>query len=131
LQCAKCHNHPFDRWTQDDYYRWAGVFAQVQYKVLGNDRRDRNDKHEFDGEQIVWTGGDDEVTNPATNSPAVPRLLGTSDPVPQATDRLDALGAWIARPDHPLFARWGAAWSIPSTISGPPTRPAIPSCSNT
>ncbi len=34
LQCAKCHNHPFDRWTQDDYYNWAGVFARVDYKVL-------------------------------------------------------------------------------------------------
>ncbi len=65
LQCAKCHNHPFDRWTQDDYYRWAGVFARVQYKVLENNRRDKNDKHEFDGEQIVYTGPHERSERPA------------------------------------------------------------------
>src|SRR4030095_10006249 len=53
LQCAQCHNHPFDRWTQDDYYDWAGLFARVDYKVLENRRRDDNDKHEFKGEQVV------------------------------------------------------------------------------
>src|SRR6185369_13286585 len=31
LQCAECHNHPSDRWTQDDYYDWAGLFARVKY----------------------------------------------------------------------------------------------------
>src|SRR6185295_3756834 len=51
--CAQCHNHPFDRWTQDDYYSWAGLFARVQYKVLENNRRDRLDSHEFIGEQVV------------------------------------------------------------------------------
>ena len=34
LQCAKCHNHPFERWTQDDYYDWAGFFARVEYKII-------------------------------------------------------------------------------------------------
>ncbi|OYW24068.1 MAG: hypothetical protein B7Z55_02895, partial [Planctomycetales bacterium 12-60-4] len=46
LQCAKCHNHPFDRWTQDDYYAWGNVFARVDYKILENQRRDQNDSHE-------------------------------------------------------------------------------------
>jgi hypothetical protein len=54
LRCAQCHNHPFDRWTQADYYDWAAVFARVQYKVLENRRRDENDSHEFKGEQIVY-----------------------------------------------------------------------------
>ena len=36
LGCAQCHNHPFDRWTQDDYYGWADVFGRVQYKVFGD-----------------------------------------------------------------------------------------------
>ena len=39
LQCAQCHNHPFDRWTQDDYYGWADVFARVDYRVIENRRR--------------------------------------------------------------------------------------------
>ena len=76
LQCGKCHNHPFERWTQDDYYDWAELFARVQYKIIDNDRRDRNDSHEFDGEQIVWIDGTGDVTNPRTDSAAVPRFLG-------------------------------------------------------
>jgi hypothetical protein len=50
LQCAECHNHPFDRWTQDDYYNWSAIFGQVDYKILDNQRKDKNDKHEFKGE---------------------------------------------------------------------------------
>src|SRR5262249_27709126 len=38
LQCAKCHNHPFDRWTQNDYYSLAAFFARVQYKIVANQR---------------------------------------------------------------------------------------------
>src|SRR5207302_441880 len=66
LQCAKCHNHPFDRWTQDDYYNLAGFFARVQYRIVENNRRDRLDLHEFDGEQIVWMDRESEVTHPRT-----------------------------------------------------------------
>ncbi len=40
LQCAKCHNHPFDRWTQDDYYSWATLFSQIDYELGENKRRD-------------------------------------------------------------------------------------------
>ncbi len=40
LQCAKCHNHPFDRWTQDDYYGWTNFFSRVDYKIIENRRRD-------------------------------------------------------------------------------------------
>lgn len=76
LQCAECHNHPFDRWTQDDYYDWAALFARVQYKVLQNDRRDSNDGHEFKGEQIVYLARRGEINNPRTDKPAVPRMLG-------------------------------------------------------
>ena len=44
IQCAKCHNHPFDRWTQTDYYDWADVFARIDYKILENNRPDGLDK---------------------------------------------------------------------------------------
>ena len=77
LQCAQCHNHPFDRWTQNDYYDWAAVFAKVNYKVLRNDRRDDNDKHEFKGEQIVYLARQAEVKNPRLGKPAHPRVLGS------------------------------------------------------
>ena len=106
LQCAKCHNHPFDRWTQGDYYRWAGFFARVRYKVVENRRRDINDGHEFDGEQIVWMAPDGEVNDPRTDRPMEPCFLG--DPTPALgpeQDRLEELADWITASDNPFFAR--------------------------
>jgi hypothetical protein len=105
LQCAKCHNHPFDRWSQDDYYSWAAWFARVQYKVLENRRRDRNDGHEFDGEQIVYQDRSSEVENPRTGRPASPRLLGVAVPPASDEDRLATLARWIAGRENPLFAK--------------------------
>ena len=105
LQCAKCHNHPFDRWTQDDYYAWASVFAQVKYKVLENKRRDNNDKHEFDGEQVVYTARQGGVTNDRTGQPADPQLLGQTAPLAKDADRLASLATWLAEPSNPWFAR--------------------------
>jgi hypothetical protein len=106
LQCAKCHNHPFDRWTQGDYYRWAGFFARVQYKIVENRRQDQNDGHEFDGEQIVWMAGEGEVKDPRTSQAMEPCFLGESTPaIPADRDRLEELANWIVSPGNPFFAR--------------------------
>jgi len=105
LQCAQCHNHPFDRWTQDDYYDWAALFARVDYKILENNRRDKNDKHEFIGEQIVYLSRKGSVTNPRTEKAAEPRFLGVAKQDFEKQDELEALAAWMTRPDNPLFAR--------------------------
>jgi hypothetical protein len=106
LQCARCHNHPFDRWTQEDYHSLAAFFPRVQYRIIENNRRDRLDKHEFDGEQIVYQDREGEVMHPRTNERLKPRFLGAATPdfAPEA-DRLQALADWIARPDNPFFAR--------------------------
>ncbi|MBS0208515.1 MAG: DUF1549 domain-containing protein [Planctomycetes bacterium] len=104
LQCARCHNHPFDHWTQDDYYRWAGVFARVDYKIVENRRNDRNDKHEFDGEQIVYVTETGEVKNPDTGKDVPAQLLATKKPLDSGADRLESLADWIRQPNHPLFA---------------------------
>jgi hypothetical protein len=115
LRCAQCHNHPFDRWTQDDYYDWAGVFSRLNYKVLENRRRDNNDGHEFKGEQVVYIAGNGEVKNPRTGKPAHARFLGrpAADLIPAAdntgrdspADELDALADWVTSPDNPFFSR--------------------------
>jgi hypothetical protein len=106
LQCARCHNHPFDRWTQNDYHGLSAFFARVQYRIVENNRRDRFDKHEFDGEQIVWQAREGEVTNPRTGETMRPLLLGSPTPALAAdADRLQVLADWIARPDNPFFAR--------------------------
>jgi hypothetical protein len=106
LLCARCHNHPFDRWTQNDYWSLAACFARVQYRIVENRRRDRLDSHEFDGEQIVWMAREGEVKNPRTGEVMPPRFLGAAMPsLGPSSDRLQALADWVARPDNPLFAR--------------------------
>ena len=106
LQCARCHNHPFDVWKQDDYHSLAAFFARVQYRIVENRRRDRLDKHEFDGEQVVWQARTGEVLSPRTGAVLRPRFLGSATPdFPAEADRLRALADWVASPDNPFFAR--------------------------
>jgi hypothetical protein len=106
VACAKCHNHPFDRWTQEDYYGLSAFFARVRTRMLDNQRRDKLDKHELVGEMIVWLDREGEVNHPTREGPMSPRLPGGS--VPQlgaAADRLPALADWLTRRDNPFFAR--------------------------
>jgi len=105
LQCAKCHNHPFDRWTQQDYYDWSNFFARIDYKVIENKRRDKYDKHEFVGEQIVQIKTEGDVRNPHTDSVAGLRFPGESGPVETAADRdrLQLAAAWIRSPENSQF----------------------------
>ncbi len=132
LQCAQCHNHPYERWTQDNYHDWTAVFARVDFQVLENRRQDENDKHEFKGEQVVFVKDSGEHQNPRTKKPSVPRLLGASaplavrhmkdgpapPPIAPPTSRLaaptnavagptelDALAVWLTSKENPLFAR--------------------------
>jgi hypothetical protein len=100
--CARCHNHPFDRWTQDDYHRFAAVFARVDYRVLRNDKRDGLDKHEFVGEQVVVERRTGELAHPRGGD-ARPRFLGGGEP-PADGDRRAALATWLTDPANPFFA---------------------------
>src|SRR6201999_1609986 len=89
MQCAKCHNHPFDRWTQNDYHQLAAFFARVQYRIVENTRHDKLDKHEFIGEQIVFLDNDSEVKHPVTAAVLPPRFLaGATTELPAGADRL-------------------------------------------
>jgi hypothetical protein len=113
LQCAKCHNHPFDRWTQDDYHEFAATFGRIDYRIVENNRKDRFDKHEFDGEQIVFLARGGGLKHPRTGDVMTPRLLG--DPVrrdaealrsgARTPDPLHRLADWVADPANPFFAR--------------------------
>jgi hypothetical protein len=86
LRCANCHNHPLDRWTQDDYLGLAAVFARV------------------DRSQHVRLLPRGAVTHPATGLPAVPRIPGGSFLATDADSRIE-LGQWLASPQNPLVAR--------------------------
>jgi len=106
LQCARCHNHPYDRWTQDEYYRWAALFGRIDYEIKQNDRKDKFDKHEFDGEQVVLIRDAGEVKNPRTREAAAPKFLGADTPAMEPEDdRLPPLAQWLASPDNELFVK--------------------------
>ena len=104
LQCARCHNHPFDTWTQDDYYNWAGVFARIDYEIPDNKRKDKFDKNEFIGQQIVKLKSDGEVKNARTGKDSQPKLLGAKQPLTSEQERLSALGEWLTAADNRRFA---------------------------
>ena len=109
LQCSKCHNHPFDRWTQDDYYSWGSVFSTIDYKIIENRRRDNNDKHEFDGEQIVFLSTDDkhrsQAKDPRTEKVRAAKFLGDKGRVDRKADPLDELAAWLTDPGNNRFVQ--------------------------
>jgi hypothetical protein len=101
VSCARCHNHPFDVWTQDDYHRFAAVFANLDYRVLTNDRKDALDKHEFVGEQIVMTTRGKTLPHPRGGT-ASPKLLGAAS---AADDPLGTLSRWVSDAKNPYFAK--------------------------
>lgn len=92
-QCAQCHNHPFDRWTMDDYYGFTSFFSQIGRKT-GEDYR----------EIIVFNNGRGEINHPVTNKPVPATFLGGARPDTQGKDRRDVLAEWITSPDNPFFA---------------------------
>jgi mono/diheme cytochrome c family protein len=93
IQCAQCHNHPFDRWTMDDYYGFASFFAQVKRKPAEDPR-----------ERIVFDGGG-EVQHPVSKQNVVPKFLGGPRPDLAKTSRRVAVADWLASPDNEWFAR--------------------------
>ncbi|MFO0871819.1 MAG: DUF1549 domain-containing protein [Pirellulales bacterium] len=95
LQCAKCHNHPFERWTQDNYYGMAAVFNRVQKK-----------KTRRPDELVVWTAPSGEVTQPRTGKQMKPWAPGVGDlATPGNDDRRTAFVGWLIARDNPFFAR--------------------------
>jgi hypothetical protein len=92
-QCAQCHNHPFDRWTMDDYYGFASFFSQIGRKT-GEDYR----------ETIIFNRGGGEVNHPVTKQPVPATFLGGARPDTSGKDRRELLASWITSPDNPFFA---------------------------
>ncbi|HJT77569.1 MAG TPA: DUF1549 and DUF1553 domain-containing protein [Gemmataceae bacterium] len=93
IQCAQCHNHPFDRWTQDDYYSFAAFFAQIGRKGTDDPR-----------EIVVFNSGGGEVVHPVKHVAMKPKFLGGATPDVTGKDRREVLAKWLASPDNPYFA---------------------------
>ncbi len=93
-QCAQCHNHPFDRWTMDDYYGFAAFFARIGRK-----------RHEDYRQWIVFPGGG-ETRHPVSNRVVRPKFLGEETPdIANGEDRRVSVARWITSPSNPYFSR--------------------------
>ena len=95
IQCAECHNHPFDRWTMTDYYGNVSFFTGIRRKqgVQYRDFLIYNDPAAPPARHLV-----DQRPVPAT-------VLGGETPIPESVDRLTALADWLTSPENPHFAR--------------------------
>jgi hypothetical protein len=93
IQCAQCHNHPFDRWTMDDYYSFAAFFSQIGRK-RGEDPR----------ETIVFNSGSGEVKHLIGGRVMSPKFLGGEQPDVKGKDRRVIMAKWLASADNPYFA---------------------------
>lgn len=127
IQCAQCHNHPFDRWTMDDYYGFAAFFAQIGRKA-GEDPR----------ETIVFNSGGGEVKHPVGGRAMPPTFLGGGAADVAGRDRRAVLAEWLTSRDNRMFSRsvanfvWahffprGVVEPVDDVrVSNPPSNPAL------
>ena len=104
MQCCKCHNHPFERWTQDDYYSMAAFFARVRHKK--DSLEPGADPQKKTGAEIIYDGRSGEVTQPRTGQVMKPKFMGGAVPnIPPGTDRRQVLAGWLTSGDNPFFAK--------------------------
>ena len=95
IQCAQCHNHPFDRWTMDDYYAFKAFFTQIG-------RKQTDDPQEV----IVYNSKGGESRHFLTQAVMKPKFLGGETPeIKPGEDRRKVLAEWMASPANPYFAR--------------------------
>ena len=94
IQCAQCHNHPFDRWTLNDYYGFESFFARIGRKP-GDDPR----------ETVIFDRPEGEVKHPVTGAMMRPKFLGGGVPEIGGASRREVLARWLTSPDNPFFAR--------------------------
>jgi hypothetical protein len=104
MQCAKCHNHPFERWTQDDYYHMAAWFAQVKQKpdVL----QPGDSKSKQGGATVIFSSRSGEITQPRTGKVMAPKIMGMAAPaIPPGKDRREVLADQVIAAENPFFAK--------------------------
>src|SRR5690606_16668282 len=95
INCARCHNHPLERWTNDEYFGMANMVSRVRLKTLPGD-----------GNVMVYAAREGDIVQPLTGEPQTPQPLdGDPLPIDSPSDRREALADWLTSPDNPYFAR--------------------------
>ena len=95
INCARCHNHPLERWTNDEYFGLANMMARVRLKGAPGE-----------GNFVVYSAREGELVQPLRGKPQTPRPLdGKALVMESPDDRRAALADWVTSPDNPYFAR--------------------------
>lgn len=133
LECAKCHQHPFEAYSQDDFYSLAAFFGRVAYRGTGLSPPISG------GEETIAVARSGEVRHPLSGSVLPPRpLFGTAVEVPEGEDPREALVAWLTAHDNPFLHRaavnriWGDLFGVGIVdpvddfrATNPPSNPAL------
>jgi hypothetical protein len=100
IGCAKCHNHPLEKWTNDQYYAMANLFARVRAKGWAGEFRNG------DGARTLFVASRGDLIQPSKGLPQAPAPLD-AEPLAEdgALDRREYLAEWLTSPDNPYFAR--------------------------
>jgi hypothetical protein len=100
INCAKCHNHPLEKWTNDQYYGFANLFSRVKAKGWGGDFKSG------EGDRVIFSDTQGELLQPDKGKPQPPRPLdGSPLPFEDPADRRLPLARWLVSSDNPYFAR--------------------------
>jgi hypothetical protein len=103
MRCAQCHDHPFDTWTQDDYYGYAAFFAKVTGSSVSAGAMEMRQRVRLDPRG--------EVVHLRTKAAAEPRLLdGSTVVIDEGADPRVALAAWMTQADNPYFSKAMVNW---------------------
>jgi hypothetical protein len=95
ITCARCHNHPLEKWTQRDYYQMTNLLARIGMKNGAEP-----------GDTVVYSNPTGDVNHPRMGKPLPPRPLdGKPLDLQSDLDRRRHLAAWLTSPDNPYFAR--------------------------
>lgn len=95
INCARCHNHPLEKWTNDQYYSMANLFARVRVKADATNKS-----------SIVFADTTGDLVQPLTGKPRAPTPLdGTPLALDDPRDRRLHLAKWLTAPENPYFAR--------------------------
>ena len=95
IQCAKCHNHPFERWSQDNYYGIAAAFNRIGRKAGASA-----------DEEIIYVTRSGEIKQPRTGQVMKVHLLLKGDvDIPNDQDRRRIFAEWLTNSDNPFFAK--------------------------
>ena len=95
IQCAQCHNHPFDQWTMDDYYGFVSFFTGIKRKQGAEPR-----------EWFIYHDKSAPVAKHLTDDrPVAPKVLGSVESIPSGVDPRKALAEWLTSPENKYFSR--------------------------